>query len=360
MMLHGGEIYHSDNKIIYDFSVNINPLGVPENVAEELRRAIALVGNYPDMGCGSLRAALSDRYGIDADHILCGNGASELIQLTAEAIRPKKFLLTAPSFSGYSKAGRVAGAEIVWHYLKKEENFALSEEYLSFLDDVSPDMAILCSPSNPVGNCIEAGLLKRIIDLCNEKGIYLLLDRCFTGLATEEEAGDDGYLINDAGYPLCDGCFQRNNDSYISVVDAFTKRYAIPGVRLGYFFSFNRSLLDRMKELQVEWSVSVLAQAAGVAALKTPDIYLRRAVEVIREERSYLERGLSDLGFRVYPGVANYIMFETEREIFEPLLKKGFLIRNCENYVGLGHGFYRIAVKRHEENTELMKALRES
>ena len=102
-MIHGGEIYGIP-KIKYDFSININPLGIPEGVRGRLRDHFAMLEQYPDPNCGELRAALERSTGIPAGQILCGNGASELIEAAVRAVRPRRILLTAPSFSGYRHA----------------------------------------------------------------------------------------------------------------------------------------------------------------------------------------------------------------------------------------------------------------
>ena len=129
-MLHGGEIYH-DRKIEYDFSVNINPLGFPETVRDCLRKEMPALQQYPDQDCALLREALSGFTGVPADRILCGNGASELIMAAVRAIRPEKILITAPAFSGYRRAAESAGADVIEHFLQREEGLALTERFPS-------------------------------------------------------------------------------------------------------------------------------------------------------------------------------------------------------------------------------------
>ena len=342
-MLHGGEIY-GDAKITHDFSVNINPLGAPQNVIERLHESLASIEQYPDRLCMELRAALENAYGVDRDRILCGSGASELIQLAVAAVRPKQVLLLAPSFLGYEKAAKAFGADIEWYFLEREENLLLSNRYLAFLDKISPDLVILCSPSNPAGSRIETELILEIADVCEKKKIALMMDECFNGLTIEDSDESIRYLVN--------------SNRYLMIADAFTKRFAIPGLRLGYLFSSNEEWMEKMREIQTEWSVSSLAQIAGVEALKTPDIYLKKSRELIKRERGYLVNELKKMNFRVYPGIANFILFETEKEIFQPLFAEGILIRHCGNYMGLDDNFYRVAVKPHEENVVLTEALK--
>lgn len=113
-----------------------------------------------------------------------------------------------------------------------------------------------------------------------------------------------------------------------------------------------------MARLTQPWNVSVPAQAAGLAALGEED-YLRRTRALIREERAYLTGGLAALGLTVCPSQANYLLVKSPAALSEPLLERGILIRDCANYHGLGTGWYRMAVRRREENRTLLDALAE-
>ena len=349
MMRHGGEIY-GEKTIQYDFSVNINPLGIPEEVCLELRGQMGRLTQYPDRDCRELRAALERFTGVPAQQILCGNGASELIEAAVRAVRPGSILLTAPSFSGYRHAAEGFGAQILYHELRRDEAFELTERYLEDLEK-RPDMAILCSPANPVGNLIDPSLLERIAIICERQGTWLLVDECFMGLVPQEQNP----------WPYFDprGLFQQHPQfKHLLVLDAFTKQFAMPGIRLGYLMAGDRGILEKIRAQQPEWSVSVPAQIAGAAALRAPDRYLERSRKLIASERARMSKALAELGFTVYPGAANYIFFSTQAEIFEPLLEEGILIRRCGNYEGLEESDYRVAVLQPEANDRLLTALR--
>ncbi|MBQ2641242.1 MAG: aminotransferase class I/II-fold pyridoxal phosphate-dependent enzyme [Lachnospiraceae bacterium] len=404
-MLHGGEIYDTQ-AVQYDFSVNINPLGLPDTVRGALVGALDSLTQYPDQECRALRQALAQYTGVPADRILCGNGASELIEAAVRALHPGNILLTAPSFSGYRHAAEGAGVEIRYHMLRREEDFALTDRYL---EDLTPDtdMAILCSPANPVGNLIEPDLLTRIVETCEEREIWLMVDECFLGFVSDEEARTtrrflvepegrfSGPLENQEENPegQFSGSSRRMPENrflparHLLVLDAFTKRFAMPGIRLGYLMAADPAILLRIHAQQPEWSVSLPAQAAGCAALAAEGIkayemeakgsdaistdaistdakssegtYLEAARHMIASERRKMVKALAEMGCRVFPGNANFIFFSSEKELYRRLLARGFLIRNCDNYPGLGRGDYRIAVLRPEQNDALLQAMRE-
>ena len=69
------------------------------------------------------------------------------------------------------------------------------------------------------------------------------------------------------------------------------------------------------------------------------------------------EEEMTRIGYQVFPSEANYIFFKGPEELFDFCLRKRILIRDCSNYPGLKKGYYRVAVKRHEENIRLIEVL---
>ena len=106
------------------------------------------------------------------------------------------------------------------------------------------------------------------------------------------------------------------------------------------------------------WNVSHLAQRAGIAAAADRE-YLESVRTLIRAERTELRTGLRRLGFRVIPSEANYLLFYSGRPLTRPLWERGILIRDCREYEGLAEGWYRAAVRTHDENQILLQALAE-
>ncbi len=355
---HGGELSEAEG-VSLDFSVNVNPLGVPAGVQTALAALLsqskpdsarAALARYPDASCGKLRAALAEKRAVDAvdkERILCGNGASELIALLVAAVNPKSALLLAPSFSGYERALCSRGVAVSYHFLRREESFALRLSPEALLAG-KPDMLFLCNPQNPVGNVIEPSLLEGIADACEERHIFLVVDECFLGFVTGGEARSLLRLVPD--HP------------HLIVIDAFTKLYAIPSLRLGYAVTSNAMLLQKMRALQPEWSVSLPAQIAGLAALAEDD-YVVQSRHLVAGERAYLSRELSSLGFTVYEGEANFVFFSSinmdDLDLYQQLLEMGLLIRSCADFRGLSGCDYRIAVRKHEDNEVLIKAIKE-
>ena len=128
------------------------------------------------------------------------------------------------------------------------------------------------------------------------------------------------------------------------------------GIRLGYCLCSDAELLTAMAREVQPWNVSSLAQAAGVAALKE-EAFLLETKKLIQSERPWLKVRLEGFGFRVCPSRVNYLLFQGPVDLHRKLKEQGIAIRNCDNYPGLTSGWYRVAVRRHEENEALIAAI---
>lgn len=338
---HGGDLYEVPVRL--DFSANINPYGTPRSVMDAVCESVLALRNYPDPNCRALTAAISAFEGVPEERILCGGGAAELIFAFAGALKPKKALLLAPSFCEYETALKANGARIQYYYLKEENDFRLSTDFLSELRAFSGDALILCTPNNPTGLTIDAKLLTEILRICHEKRLPLLLDECFLDLTDGRGLSRSGELEQ---YPE------------LTILKAFTKSYGMAGLRLGYCLSGDSAFLSAMSRQSQAWNVSIPAQKAGVAALKE-QAFVERARTLIADQRPKMKKALEGFGFHVVPSETNYLLFKACEGLKEKLLTRGILIRFCGNYPGLDGTWYRVAVKLPEENAELLAALEE-
>ena len=337
---HGGDVYRNDVEI--DFSVNINPFGVPEKVKEALKKAADECMRYPDDTVMELSELMSECSGVSRECILFGNGASELFWAIIHAVKPQKVLIPVPSFSGYKSASECEECEVDYYYMKEEDDFLLTDDFLKiFKEESLPNLIFLANPNNPTGKCIDRKLLECIIALCCEKKIWLVLDECFIEFTERKEES----LFKIA-----------EKTPYLVVVRAFTKIYGIPGVRLGYLAA-EEKMINLLKRHIPEWNVSIFAQYAGAAALKEVQ-FVEKTVKYVKEQRAYMLRQLKEMGIKAWFSEADYILIYSEKPLYEKLLEKKILIRDCSNYKGLKKGYYRIAIKTEKENEKLIEALR--
>lgn len=338
--IHGGDIYKYKPK--YDFSANINPLGVNEVILTAAIDSLRDIANYPDVRCERLRNSLSSKLHVSGEYLYFGNGAADVLFTLVLASKPKKALLVSPTFAEYEQALQSVDCEINYYELDSSNGFSVTENYLAAL---TPDlnMVILCNPNNPVGNTISHELLLRILNRCAEYNIMLVVDECFNDFLENPE------------YQTLTSELERDNN--LVILRAFTKMYAMAGLRLGYLMSSNVELLAKMNNVSQPWSVSIPAQAAGVVALNQEE-YVAKTRTHIKKEREFLCEALSVLRIQYFEPEANYIFFYDLIDWYEELLEEGILIRDCSNYRGLSKGYYRIAVRTRAENEALIKAMR--
>lgn len=338
-VIHGGDIY--TNKVKLDFSVNVNPLGIPKGVEEALHRAVVRCQEYPDIRALELTEAVAKQLAVPKEYLLFGNGASEIFMGIMHALKPENVLIPVPSFYGYQYAAEAVESKISYYFLKKENSFLPGEDlFMMLTEDI--DILFLAQPNNPTGKRLERDYLGKVLTVCREKGIYVVLDECFISFCE----GDASFVSEIEEYPN------------LLLVQAFTKLYAIPGVRLGFLVSGNEELVQKIGRQLPEWNLSVFAQEAGIACAKEKE-FVEQTVWYVQKERAFLTEQLQKMGLEVFDGEGNFILLYTEKPLYELLLKRGILIRDCRNFKGLKKGYYRLAVKSREENKILLREIGE-
>ncbi len=343
---HGGDIYSyiiEKGELPLDYSANINPLGLPKEVKKAFLAAADKLCSYPDVTCRGLRKLTAQYEGCREEELLFGNGAADLIYRICFALKPKKALLLAPTFSEYGQALQSLPCDLAYFHLKPETDFMITQEILPLIN--GKEILFLCNPNNPTGRVIDPALLYQIAMRCEEENCILVIDECFMDfVAGKEKLSFQKYLSQ----------FKQ-----VIILKAFTKIFAMPGLRLGYLMSSNHEVIKKIQAAGQAWSVSVPTQAAGEAALQEKE-YLNRTIKLITKERNYLIKALKQLGFTVFFSDTNFILFQTEEKyLYQKLYQKGILIRRCENFKGLDNTYYRIAVKRRKDNQKLISAIKE-
>ncbi|MCI6560030.1 MAG: aminotransferase class I/II-fold pyridoxal phosphate-dependent enzyme [Ruminococcus sp.] len=337
--VHGGAFSESETDI--DFSVNLNPLGMPENVKEAIANSADKCIRYPDADCTELTAEIAEHEYTEPGQIVCGNGAADLIYRIIMYVKPENAVICVPTFSEYEKALTENNCRIHRYYLHEECDFKMESDILEMLT-ADIDMLVLCNPNNPTGRLISPELLEKITEKCIENHIIILCDECFIDFTSEGHSGSIR-------------CFMR---AQTIILKAFTKLYSMPGIRLGYAVFGSKELAEAVHNTGQFWSVSAPAQLAGAAALKKTD-WINKTVGIISAERNYLSEELKKSGFKVCHSDANFILFYSEHPLNELLIPKKIVLRDCSDFEGLGKGWYRTAVRTHIENVQLINALRE-
>lgn len=327
---HGGE-YQKEDNIKIDFSVNINPLGIPEGVKRVLAELLTNgeLSSYPDRESRALKKAIAEKENVDISNVLLGNGASELIMAICNCIKPKSAVTLKPTFSGYRYALKNYTDDITEIEDTGSIKYGLQDR----------DIIFICNPNNPTGNIISEQKIEEILEFSYRNDTIVVMDESFI------EFGNGTSAVK----------FIKKYSNVI-VVKAFTKFYSMAGIRLGYAIA-SEILSNRIFPYLPEWNISVLAQRAGCEALMDKD-YKRKTLELLENEKKYIYNAVSDLGMMIYKTESNFFLIKTEEPVFEKLKKKGIYVRDCSNFSGLSDKYIRICISNHENNILLIDALK--
>ena len=383
MDFHGGNIYkifrEKNIKEILDYSSNINPYGIPESLKKRITENLEILERYPDPDYIELRQKLAHLNKVDVSNIILGNGATEIIFLFMKVINPKKILIAAPTFGEYERAAKATERvedsiilgnsnkkkddekssgkqkiEIEYFELKESDYFKLNIHNLKNELEKKYDLLIICNPNNPTGKFLKLSETEQILKECNKYNTKLFIDEAFIDFLKD---GMKESIIN-----------TKENKQNLFVARAFTKFFAIPGLRLGYGIYFDKKLEKGISEKKEPWSVNNIAEMAGLTVLDDAE-YIEKTLKWITEEKTYVYEKLNEIsGIKPYKTEVNFITVKIEDNFIlkglnvkilrEKMLEQGILIRDASNFNFLDERFFRLAIKDRENNDRVIETLK--
>lgn len=323
---------------------NENPLGASPLVKKTVQRRADLVFRYPSPNSPELTAALSRHLHVQEDHIVIGNGSDEIIDLLIRVLaRPgqDRIIIFDPSFSIYRLQARLCGVDLIQIPLNPDFSFPFSQ-LLKEADETTA-MVFITNPDNPSGYTTDKDQLIRLAaDLPGKT--MLIVDEAYI-----EFADDPGRHT-----PLSDLDKLEN----VVLLRTFSKLYGLAGLRLGYGI-MPAWLTDLLHRVKLPFSVNLLAEAAGLSALQD-QFFVQATRDTVRRGRELLSRELRNLGWKVCPSQANFLLARPTlpaASLVQELLQKGYIIRGLNSYALFD--YVRISIGTEEENRGLINACRE-
>ena len=344
---HGGNAaFELGKENIIDLSANINPLGMPEGVEDAIISGISRCTRYPDNFSRGLTEKIAGYENVDAGRIFCAGGASDVIFRLPKAVNARKVMITAPSFADYERSARAAEAEVIRHALSSAGDFDLGTDFVEDVSRLEPDMVFVCNPNNPTGRLVEPGLIEDLLECCRRTCAHVVVDECFLDFTTQAKEYTSKRFLE--------------NYKNIVILKAFTKVFALPGIRLGYAMCGDMELTQKLYGFGADWPVSNLAQSAGVAAIENAESFISETVRFVSAERLMLEEELNDLGYTVITAAANYVFLQNPYsfDLCRELDREGIRIRSCANFYGLDGSYCRIAVSNRDNNEKLLSTIK--
>ena len=357
MHQHGGDLdaiqnkYHIPKNEIVDFSGNINPLGFPDSVKQRLTKNLDIICVYPDKNYAALRKAISNYTGAEAEHIVVGNGSTELISTFIKIAQAKQTLIVAPAYSEYEREVTLCGSEYRYFALEEKEQFCLNVSKLIAALTSDIGLLVLCNPNNPTGTIVTKIQLEQILQHCKQNNISVMIDETYMEFCDN--------LEECCAIPLA-----KKFDN-LFVIRGVSKFFAAPGMRLGYGISSNNMFLETLKKNQDPWSVNSVAAFAGELLFSDKEFIQKTKTLISTERKRCIEQLKQFQNMKVYHSSSNFILMKLKtnainsHQIFEKLIQKKLLVRDASSFAFLDDTFLRFCIRMPEHNTALLEQLRE-
>lgn len=344
---------------IINFAGNVNPLGVSPVLRETLSRHIDAITDYPDREYTSLRRSIAayinkeipEEKKCGIEHILVGNGSTELISLFIQFIKPTKALIISPTYSEYERELTLGGSQIDYFSLKEEEDFILNLSALKEKLMDSYNLLVICNPNNPTSSAIRTDTMAEILSFCRDRNIYCMVDETYVEFSPDISSVTAVSLLS----------AYKN----LIIIRGISKFFAAPGLRLGYALLSDEALISLVNERKNPWTINILASLAG-EIMFSDEKYIKETRSLISTERERIKAVLNDLpDIKYYEPSANFLLLQIQKDsltsydLFEGAIRKSMMIRDCSTFTGLGSRFIRFCFLKRENNDKLLEYLKE-
>ncbi|MBQ1737166.1 MAG: aminotransferase class I/II-fold pyridoxal phosphate-dependent enzyme [Muribaculaceae bacterium] len=318
---HGDDLYRYDN-IKMNFSSNIYNGTDLSALDAYLCTRMAAIRSYPEPSAASLERMIASDCGISPDEVMVTSGAVDAIYLIAQAYRHEGTChILQPTFREYEDACRVFG------YQEREDGA----------------LCWLCNPNNPTGDVMAT---EEVLALA-ERHRLLIVDQSY-----------EDYTMA----PLLQPANVVGRDNVI-LLHSMTKRYAVPGLRLGYVTA-SAQVISRLREQYRPWAINALSLEAGKWLVQRGETAIPDLPSYLAETQR-LRAMLNGIeGIEAQPTQTNFFLC-TIRQTTAAQLKEylahehGILIRDASNFTGLTPHHFRIATQSPAENDALVTTIKQ-
>lgn len=322
---------------------NENPLGPSKEVRQAINNALDKVFYYPDANNYYLKKALAEELGVKEDWIFVGSGLDDVNRILAETILTPtdEVVIPQPTFSMYKTVTLLMGAKPI---LVAGSGLGNDLQALAAAVTKKTKLIFICNPNNPTGTIVKNEELRKFL-----KGlpgnILVVIDEAYSDFA------------DDPDFPNGIDLLKEGFDNII-VYRTFSKIHGMAGLRLGFAVA-EPQLIQNMLKVKDPFNVNLLAQVAGLAALKSKK-HVLLSKELVQTGRRFFYKELDDLRIKYLPTQANFILINWERdsnEIYQFLLQNGIIVRPTHSF-GLPE-YFRVTFGTAEQNDRFFRVLRE-
>jgi histidinol-phosphate aminotransferase len=325
---------------------NENPLGPSPKAVEAMQKAMTEAHMYPDGAAFRLREAVSKKFNVPMDQVITGNGSNELLTLAARTFcgPGENAVISDYGFVAYRIV--LTAANVPFTSVAVQPNFAQDLDALAAACDANTKILFLANPNNPTGTYVGQKALQNFLKTVPEH-VVVVMDEAYVEYA---DAPDYASALD-----------MRDTRERLLICRTFSKCYGLGGMRIGFGVG-TPEMIDFMNRIREPFNVSILGQAAGIAALED-DAFVERTVKCNAEAKLLLEKGLTELGLPFVPSQTNFLLVEFPRhngraiamDVYNAMLRHGVIVRPTAGY-GLPD-YLRITVGTPEQITRCINAL---
>jgi threonine-phosphate decarboxylase len=335
-------------KDILDFCFIASPYYPTPAMIKELQEMLpTLIKSYPSSQPEQSQRHLAEVLHVNPDHLIIGNGASELIAIIEEHLIDR-IAVPVPTFSEYLDKLRDRRAAELF-YLRRDRNYALDLPlYFGWIRKKGLHCALVINPGNPTGQLLPLDEMRTFLETAKDLDLIIV----------------DESFIDFAGDPVPSLLPEADRYSNLLLVRSMSKHCGVPGLRLGYCYTDNLYLLNRLRRATPVWNINALAEYFLSQLPKTDDAYHEARRRLMGDVRA-LQADLSTLpSLTVYPTGANFVLVRIENGMMAAELQRELLdtakmyVRDCSNKVGMDAYHIRIASQGRDKDTRLIDALR--
>jgi len=319
---------------------NENPLGPSPKAVAAVKEHLASTHRYPDGSGHVLTGMLAQKYGVNSENVVIGNGSDDIIALLAQGFlgRGDEALMPLPSFLMYEISVKVAGGVPVMVPLK---GFDIDLD--AILSCITPrtSMIFLTNPNNPTGSHITKDVLTDFMKGVPEN-VLVVVDEAYIEFARDKA------IFDALASPL--------EDPRIISLRTFSKAYGLAGFRVGYGIMDN-TIAEILHRVRQPFNVNSLAQVAAAAALDD-HAFLNQSVKTMHQGIDFLQEQLAGMGIQSFPTQGNFFLLDVRMDagvVFQKMLAQGVIVRSMKSY---GFNTYlRISAGLEEENRRFLRVL---
>ncbi|MFO8085577.1 MAG: aminotransferase class I/II-fold pyridoxal phosphate-dependent enzyme [Desulfobacterales bacterium] len=342
---HGGNIHETAARLgcnisnIVDMSSNVNPLGPPPGLTDWLKEQISVIESLPQADAKNISRVFAERYAIDPEKTLAGNGTTQFIYAIPKVLESRKALILGPAYSDYADA-------CAMHHVPFD--FVMAEDGDGFYHDMNYvekqiqhfDTVFVCNPNNPTGVLISGEVLK---NLCRKyPQTFFIIDESYLPFVA---GGESESLI-------------KEDIKNLLILNSMSKIFRIPGLRIGFVVA-DQPIIRKFFHYYLPWSVNSLAQAAVthlMSCQEQTDRFIRQSQQYLVQQRAlFMSLMEKSKKIRFFDSTTSFLLAKLTHPIdsgtiCDLMAQQYILIRNCNNFKGLSSQFIRISLKTSDIN----------